>query len=81
MQDELAHLNSRQKETFLKAITQTIDVALHDFLFALQEEDEDNGIRIIVDNQNIAPLSDGLHGEAYTDDGWYAKFSKYPSLD
>ena len=28
---------------------------------------------------NLTDLSDGLAGEVYSEDGWIAKFSKYPS--
>ena len=80
LQNEIANLNDSQKATFMKAITQTIDGAMHDFLFALQEQaDFDNDIQILVDGQNIVELSDGIHGEAYSDEGWFAKYSKHKS--
>ena len=78
MQNEIATLNDNQKIAFIKAVTQTIDGAIHDFLFALQEQaDFDNDIQIIVDGQNIVELSDGIHGEAYSDEGWFAKYSNH----
>lgn len=78
IQAELQTLTDIQKETFRQAIVKTIDTAIHDFLFALQEQaDLGNNIQIIVDGKNVVELSDGIHGEAYSDKGWYAKFSNY----
>lgn len=80
MQNEIANLNDTQKKAFINAITETIDGAIHDFLFALQEQaDFDNDIQILVDGQNIVELSDGIHGEAYSDEGWFAKYSRHKS--
>jgi hypothetical protein len=78
IQNEIANLDDNQKITFIKAVTQTIDSAIHDFLFALQEQaDFDNDIQILVDGKNIVELSDGIHGEAYSDEGWFAKYSNH----
>lgn len=74
MQNEIANLTDAQKAVFIKAITTTIDGAMHDFLFALQEISD---IQIVVDGQNIVELSDGIYGEAYSDDGWFAKYSRF----
>ena len=51
----------------MKGITTTLDSALHDFLSAWQET---NDIQMLVDDQNIVELSDGINGEAYSDQGW-----------
>ena len=81
IQNELSNLSDAQKDIVLNAIINTVDTAIHDFLFALQEQaDFDNEIQIMVDNENVVELSDGIHGEAYSDEGWYAKFSKYETL-
>src|SRR5690242_343998 len=64
IQYELSYLSISQKEAVKKAIISTIDSAIHDFLFALQEQaDFDNEIQIIVNDDNIVELSDGIHGE------------------
>lgn len=82
IQYELGYLSIAQKEAVKKAVISTIDSAIHDFLFALQEQaDFDNEIQIIVNDDNIVELSDGIHGEAYSDDGWYAKYSKYETIE
>ena len=79
LQADLYELSEEQKELVKKTVTICIDSAIHDFLFALQENaDFDNNIQILVDGKNIVELSDGIHGEAYSDEGWYAKYSKYP---
>jgi hypothetical protein len=78
LQSQLGKLSETDKEAFRKAIVSTIDTAIHDFLFAIQERsDSEDDIQIIVDGVNVAKVSDGLHGEAFSDEGWYAKYSKY----
>lgn len=82
IQEELGKLSGPQKEVVKQAIVSSIDTAIHDFLFALHEQaDFDNGIQIIVDGENVVELSDGIYGEAYTNEGWYAKYSKYGEVD
>ena len=78
LQSELIKLTDPQKELVKKTVLESIDVAIHDFLFALQElADFDNNIKIMVENENIVELSDGIQGESYTNEGWNAKYSKY----
>jgi len=78
IQSGLSNLSADQKQVVRKAVISTIDAAIHDFLFALQEQaDVDNTIQILVDGKNIVELSDGIHGEAYSDEGWFAKYSRY----
>lgn len=78
LQSHLSTLPQADKDAFLEAVISTIDTTIHDLLFAIQENsDNEDDIQIIVDGKNIAKISDGLHGEAYSDEGWYAKYSKY----
>jgi len=78
LQAEVASLDERQREVARKCIIAGVDSAIHDFLFKLQERsDFENDIHMVVDGENIVPLSDGIHGEPYGDDGWQARFSKY----
>jgi hypothetical protein len=82
IQSGLSSLSAAQKETVRKAVISTIDSAIHDFLFALQEQaDFDNTIQILVNGNNIVELSDGIHGESFSEDGWNAKFSKYENME
>ncbi|RUT71657.1 hypothetical protein D0817_02950 [Flavobacterium cupreum] len=78
LQSELNKLSDLQKDLVKKTVVESIDVAIHDFLFALQElADFDNNIKILVDDENIVQLSDGIHGESYSNDGWNAKYSHF----
>ncbi len=80
IQSGLSSLTVDQKEAVRKAIISAMDSGVHDFLFALQEQaDFDNTIQILVNGKNVVKLSDGIHGESFSDDGWNAKFSKYES--
>jgi hypothetical protein len=61
-----------------RAVVSATDAAIHDFLFSLQEQaDFENRIRLTVDGIDIVAASDGIHGEAYSEDGWYARFSAF----
>ena len=81
LQAELSKMNDEQKAVVRRCVIQCLDNALHDFLFALVEaNDFDTGIALVVDGKNLAEISDGLHGEPYTDQGWIAKFSEYPKV-
>ena len=79
LQRALASLPPEQKELMLKAVTDAVDTALHYFLMALQEaHDREQGIEVRVDGENIAERSGMLHGEHFGEEGWIAKFSKFP---
>ncbi len=78
LQTEINQFNESQKELIKEIVIKSIDVAIHDFLFSLQElADFENNIQVSVNGKNIVELSDGIHGESYSENGWNAKFSKY----
>jgi hypothetical protein len=78
-QAELAKLTDEQRMVTRRCVVNCLDNALHDFLFALVEaNDFDKGITLVVDGKNLAEISDGLHGEPFTDEGWIARFSEFP---
>lgn len=78
LQTDLSQFTEEQLLVIRRCMISTIDTALHDFLSAVQEaSDLDKGIKIMVDETNIAEVSDGLPGELFSEDGWFAKFSKY----
>jgi len=53
----------------------------HDFLFAIQEQaDFEEDIQLNVANKNVAELSDGLHGEIFSESGWIKKYSAFKDL-
>jgi hypothetical protein len=76
VQTEISQLSENQKQALQKAFTIVLDVAIHNFLFALQDGFNDD-IQILVDSKNLVNLSDGIHGEPYSDEGWQAKYSKF----
>ncbi len=79
LQAELLRLTPEQADTVRKAVTASLDHAMHDFLFALAESADFNlGVTVTSDSIDVAKVSDGLHGEAYGDSGWIAKFSAHP---
>jgi len=78
LHQQLLSLDDSQRAIALSFVRRVIDVGIHDFLFALVERSDIlNDISVIVDGEDVVKSSDGLHGEAYSKDGWYAKFSKY----
>ena len=78
LQADLAKLTPEQKAVVRRCVLSSIDAGIHDFLFALGEEQEaDARIAVIVDGQDIAQQSDGLHGELFAEEGWFARFSTH----
>jgi hypothetical protein len=78
LQADLRKLTTEQRAIVRRCVIDAVDIGLHDFLFALQEEhDAGAEIAVLVDGQPVAAESDGLHGEPYSDEGWFARFSKH----
>lgn len=76
LQTDLKIFNEEQISIMRRALISSIDTGIHDFLFKLQQQEEE-GIAIVVNGKNLADISDGLHGELFTEDGWYQRFSEY----
>jgi hypothetical protein len=78
LQSRLRGLDPETREIARRCVVSAVDSAIHDFLFSLQERGFKNRpIAVLVDGENIADSSDGLHGEIFGKDGWFAKFSAY----
>lgn len=78
LQKAVSSLPDREKRLIRACVRESIDTAMHDFLFALGEAfDFEEGITLIVDGKNVAEISDGLQAEPLTKDGWIAKYSKF----
>jgi len=78
LQGELKSLDQEQRALLRRAFVTSLDAALHDFLFALQEQNDSGGRGVVlVDGSRIAEASDGLHGELFTEDGWFARYSRH----
>ena len=78
MQDKLSRLDEDEKQLVWDLVERITTTGMHDLLFAVQEEGDSKGaIKVLVDDKEIAKLSDGLHGEIFGDRGWIARYSKY----
>ena len=78
LQAKLLALDPEAKDIVRRCVVSAIDAAVHDFLFCLQEGEFDGrSIEVLVDGENIAESSDGLHGEIFGESGWFSKFSAY----
>jgi hypothetical protein len=77
LQAELSRLTDAQKQTIRDLAERLTTFGMHDLLFAIA--DSGGAVRVLVDGQDVAGLSDGLQGELFGDDGWITRFSKYPS--
>lgn len=78
LQRQLGELTEAQRDLIRRAFVAAFDSAIHDFLFALQDQSDFEGpIRVLVDGEDVASLSDGLHGELFSERGWFARFSNY----
>ncbi len=79
LQSDLSALTTAQRQIVRKCVIAAIDSGMHDFLFALQtNNDAKDRIEVLANGQNVAELSDGLHGEQFGKNGWITKFGKYP---
>ena len=80
LQRKLAQLSEDEKKLVRDLVEDITTDGMHDLLFALQEEADAGGaIRVLVDDKEVAKVSDGLHGELFGDEGWIVRYSKYPS--
>ncbi len=77
LQTKLSGLTDAQKQTVRELAERLTTAGMHDLLFAIS--DSGGAVRVLVDGQDVAELSDGLHGEIFGADGWITRFSKYPS--
>lgn len=78
LQAELKSLGAEQLRIVRRCVMSSLDHGIHDFLFKLQESgDLDGNIRVQVQGQDVSAISDGLHGELFTKDGWMAKYSMF----
>ncbi|MBI9056213.1 hypothetical protein L3049_10045 [Labilibaculum sp. DW002] len=81
LQQNLRTFNKNEIEIIQELIIEIMTSSTHDFLFAIQEQtDLDENIQMNVENENVADLSDGLHGEIFTESGWVKKYSAFKDL-
>ena len=80
LQRKLGQLSEDEKKLMHDLVERITTGGMHDLLFALQEQADAGGaIRVLVDDKEIAKLSDGLHGEIFGKEGWIVRYSKHPS--
>lgn len=75
LSSSLCEFSEEQRKLIRKIVTRCVDVGVHDFLFAMK--DDRNGVSISVNGQDISGILDGLHGEIFTEDGWFEKYSQH----
>ena len=76
-------LDEATQQRILLLIMQAISAGMHDFLYALANDEEvSHRIKVLVDGQDVVNICrDGLNAEVEGggDDGWESRYSKYPS--
>lgn len=76
----LSELSEDQRVLVRDAVVKIVDLVLHNFLWVLEGGE---GLELLFrtgygEVVNLTELSDGLAGELYSEDGWIARFSRYP---
>jgi hypothetical protein len=66
----LSSLTEKDRETLQRIVLSAIDKTFH-YVLLLAESEQ---IEIVMDDKDVAALSDGLTGELYGDHGWLKKF-------
>lgn len=70
---KVSKFDEEQRAVLEEVIAGVVDLSLHNILCVLEEHED---IKLLVNEDNIAEVSDGLAGELYTEDGWIKRFSK-----
>ncbi|RDU23586.1 epimerase [Anaerosacchariphilus polymeriproducens] len=70
---KISTFNEEQLMTIKWLITKITDLSIHNLLMMIEQNDD---IKVMVDDNDIKEDSDGLEGELYTEDGWISRFSK-----
>ena len=82
--NKLEGFSSSQKEVIKEIVTKVADDTIHGLLTSLYNETDTVllGIKKPEDTEfkNAHALSDGYNGDLLLDDGWIARFGKYPSI-
>ena len=77
LQRKFRNMDPDSRKLVRRVIREAVDHSVHDFLFKLYENCEQGKLNIERKGIKIHSLSDGFHGELFTEDGWQARFSKY----
>ena len=80
LQSHLNALGERDKQTIRELFEHVTTAGMHDLLFALQEEADNGGdLRVLMKGDEVAKLTDGLHGELSGEEGWIVRYSRHHS--
>ena len=78
LQNEVSKMDADSKKIMSEVIDRIIITTMFNFLVSIQQSHDINeGIEVICDGESIAEISDGLHGELFSDEGWIKKYSRY----
>lgn len=81
LHDSINAFDTEDVESLRLVVRDTIDSAIHHFLWMIEQYEEYDLIKYTHDKDKFVSLrdiSDGLCGELYADNGWIEKYSKYP---
>lgn len=80
IQQALANFSPEQRAVVSRIVSDAIDTAMHDLLFAVQDaHDRELGVEVFADGVNVAEVSGMLQGEPLGDTGWIQRFSRFAS--
>ena len=78
LEDKIELFSETQKKTIEELFSEVLVQEMVWFLLSLEHEREnDNVIKIVVGEENVAGLSHDLTGEIFGMNGWVKKFSEY----
>jgi len=72
--NKLGQFSKEQMEIIEKLVINIMLSSTHDFLFSVQNDDD---LKVFLNEFNVAEISDGLHGELFGNEGWIRKFSSH----
>ncbi|WP_291581529.1 hypothetical protein [Clostridium sp. UBA6640] len=72
VKEKISMFNEEQLSVIKWLIFKITDLSLHNLLVMIEQNDD---IKVLVEENNIKEISDGLDGELYTEDGWIERFS------
>ena len=82
LQNNLSRFDNAEKAIIKELVEDILTKTMHDLLFAIHEEsDLETGLKVLVDGENIAEVSEGLHMEIYDEEGWIQKFSRHKVIE
>lgn len=72
VKEKISILNEEQLDIIKWLIPKITDIGLHNLLVMIEQNDD---IKVLVKENDIKEISDGLDGELYTEDGWIERLS------